>query len=616
MDEKNLENKIEARDWALSDVLKKKYTVDYFQREYSWGERHIEELVTDLTSAFRNEYKPGSERKRVASYNNYYLGPFVVSSKDGCKSIIDGQQRLTSLTLFLIYLHHLQKELDLDEKIESMIFSEEYGNKSFNIDVKGRKGCMDALFNDGKYIPKETDDESTINMSERYQDIAKAFPDEIKNESFPFFIDWLKHRVIMVEIIAYSDENACTIFERMNDRGLNLTSAEMLKGFILSKYENIDARQKANDRWKEAMMELKSFSKDEDQRFFQAWLRAQYADTIRQTQAGAKNEDFEKIGTRFHSWVRDNDKKVLDLCIGSTFEELIDNEFEFYLKYYIIILGAFEKLDSRLEHVYYISSKRWGIAPALSLPLMLAPLNIKDNKETAYEKISVVARYIESFTVRRAVNFKRFSSSSIRYTMYSLVKEVRGKELSELKGILSDKLNKMEQTLKGVSEFCLHGQNGHFARFLLSRITAWVEQQSGKDTSFSTYFESSGKKKPHQIEHIWADKFDRHKDEFDQEQDFRAYRNRIGGLVLLPQGTNQSFGSRTYEEKLPHYLKDNLLVQSLCSEAYESNPNFTKAVRELGLPFKAHKSFKVKDLDERQLLYQKICELIWPDNLD
>jgi uncharacterized protein with ParB-like and HNH nuclease domain len=49
------------------------------------------------------------------NYNNYYLGPFVVSSKDGKRSIIDGQQRLTSLTLFLIYLHNLQKELKYEE---------------------------------------------------------------------------------------------------------------------------------------------------------------------------------------------------------------------------------------------------------------------------------------------------------------------------------------------------------------------------------------------------------------------------------------------------------------------------------------------------------------------
>jgi len=51
-----LENKIEAKNRSVFEVLdKKKYTVDFYQREYSWQQGHIEQLVTDLTSAFLNQ---------------------------------------------------------------------------------------------------------------------------------------------------------------------------------------------------------------------------------------------------------------------------------------------------------------------------------------------------------------------------------------------------------------------------------------------------------------------------------------------------------------------------------------------------------------------------------
>ena len=120
----------------------KKYAVDYFQREYSWEQKHIEELITDLTSTFSSEYVEGHPRSAVEHYGNYYLGPFVVSSKDGIRSIIDGQQRLTSLTLFLIFLNNLQKELCGNESIEPLIFSEKYGQKSFNIQVEERAACL------------------------------------------------------------------------------------------------------------------------------------------------------------------------------------------------------------------------------------------------------------------------------------------------------------------------------------------------------------------------------------------------------------------------------------------------------------------------------------------
>ncbi len=92
--------------------------------------------------------------------------------------------------------------------MESLIFSEKYGEMSFNIEVDERIACMQSLFGQGEYEPKEDDDESTINMAARYDDIENAFPDEIKNDVLPYFIDWLKYNVVLVEIIAYSDENA------------------------------------------------------------------------------------------------------------------------------------------------------------------------------------------------------------------------------------------------------------------------------------------------------------------------------------------------------------------------------------------------------------------------
>lgn len=117
------------------------------------------------------------------------------------------------------------------ESLESMICSEMYGEKSFNIQVEERKACLEKLFSTGGYEP-QPDDESTRNMVKRYEDIAKVFPEKIKGKAPPYFLDWLKQNVVLVEITAYADDNAYTIFESMNDRGLNLTPTDMLKGYI------------------------------------------------------------------------------------------------------------------------------------------------------------------------------------------------------------------------------------------------------------------------------------------------------------------------------------------------------------------------------------------------
>jgi len=92
------------------------------------------------------------------------------------------------------------------------------------------------------------------------------------------------------------------------------------------------------------------------------------------------------------------------------------------------------------------------------------------------------------------------------------------------------------------------------------------------------------------------------------------YRNRIGGLLLLPKGTNQSFKDDSYIKKLPHYLKENLLAQSLHQDCYLKNPNFINFIQSTSLNFKPYKNFGKNELVERTELYKKICETIWDLN--
>lgn len=605
-----LENKIEAKHRSILELLdKKKYTVDYYQREYSWQQKHIEQLVTDLFTTFLNEYEPQHERTEVENYNSYYLGPFVLSEKEGKRSVIDGQQRLTSLTLILVFLNNLQKKYGVNEAIEGMIFSEKFGKKSFNIDVPERTTCLQALFEYGEYSLPADAGASIVNMVGRYADIVDAFPKEVDEKALPFFIDWYKERVVLVEILAYSDDNAYTIFETMNDRGLNLTPTEMLKGYLLSRFKDDELRKNTNNHWKQIIASLQSFDKEEDQQFIQSLLRAKYAVTIRPGKAGSKNEDFEKIGTRFHNWFRDNLHLIgLVKNSESDFDRFVNIDFKFYFDAYKRIKQAEQKVTDSLPSVHYI--QQWGIASSLKYPLLLASLLPTDSVEVADQKINLVAKYIEIFCVKRSVNFRNFGATSIRYTMYTLAKEIRDQSLEDLTNILSTKLSTMDEGWDAFARFRLHGQNKVFVKYLLSRISGYVDELAGQSSSFGTYYHK-GAGKPFEIEHIWSNDFVEHQDEFEQQHDFDEYRNRLGGLVLLPRGTNQSYGDKPYNAKQEHYIKENLLVKSLCTLAYENNPNFKKLIDEHEFPFVAHGKFNRADIDQRQALYQLICEKIW-----
>ena len=600
-------NDIRAEDKTVRDVLDSvKYTIDFFQREYKWERKHVEQLIDDLTTKFVANYKQTHQRKEVRNYERYYLGPIVLSNKGNGNSIIDGQQRLTTLTLLMIYLNHLQKEREDKVPLNDLIFSEKYGEKSFNLQIEERQECMEALFHGRDFDPSNKS-ESVKNLVERYNDIQELFPDELKDKALPYFIDWLRDNVIFVQITTYSDEDAYTIFETMNDRGLNLTPTEMLKGYVLSNLGDNEQKVRLNEIWRSNVFELNRIEKDEDLEFFKAWLRAKYAETIRPGRKGAANEDFEKIGTRFHNWVRDNKEKI-GLHTSQDFWNFVERYFDFYAKLYIKICEAAVEEKENLESIYYINER--GLAPSIYFPLLMASVRVEDDEDTIIRKLALVSKFLEMFVVFRAVNYRNYSHSSIRYTMYSLVKEIRDKSVEELAGILKNKVRYFEENLNGFKDLRLHGQNKRFIQFLLARMTVYIEQSCGIKSSVMTYIERDNKR-PFQVEHIWADNFEEHRDEFDQRDEFEKWRNKIGALILLPEGFNQSYGALPYEEKVPHYFGQNLLAKTLSPQCYERNPDFLRFKEESGLPFKPHEHFKKRDIEERQYLYQKICEQIY-----
>ena len=83
-----------------------KFAIDYYQREFRWEKKQVTELIDDLSGKFFESHEAGNERSAVTeNYAHYFLGSIIISDKDGRKFVIDGQQRLTSLTLLLIHIY-------------------------------------------------------------------------------------------------------------------------------------------------------------------------------------------------------------------------------------------------------------------------------------------------------------------------------------------------------------------------------------------------------------------------------------------------------------------------------------------------------------------------------
>lgn len=595
---------IDGRSRTVRELLSgRKYAIEYYQREYKWRRKHVTELLEDLVSRFEESHERGNERSAVRDYVHYFLGSIILSEKDGQKYIVDGQQRLTTLTLLLILLRHLLQDPEQQGQITDLIFSKQYGKRSFNLDIEERTRCMDALYR-GENLPESDPSESVANILARYEDLEESFPEDLKGESLPYFVDWLIENVHLVEITAFSDQDAYTIFETMNDRGLSLTATDMLKGYLLANIHDPELRTEASRRWKERIKSLTKLGKDEDADAIKTWLRSQHAESIRERRRAAEPRDFDLIGTEFHRWVRDCEDR-LGLGSSEGFARFIQREFSFYGAWYERLRRAAERLEPGLERVHWIAQQGF----TLQYPVLLSPIRIEDDEETVLRKVRIVAAYLDILLHRRIWNLRSISYSTMQYAMFLVMRDLREREVPELFALLSDRLAEETETFESNDNFRLHGMNRRLISRVLARMTDYIETESGQASRYSEYV-LHGRKR-YEIEHIWADHPERHRDEFGHPSEFLEYRNRVGGLLLLPKSFNASFGDLPYEEKRRHYLKQNLLAASLHEDAYDRHPQFLAFIERSGLPFRPHPEFKKADLDARQDLYQLLAKKIW-----
>ena len=178
----HIANKIDAKDKKLSELLSgQRYKIDVFQREYRWQRTKIEALISDLSLGFLKSYNVGDSIENSNSYDCYYMGPIVVCQDEkGELSIVDGQQRLTSFTLLLIYLNHLQKELAIDDNlsfdINSYLYVKKGGKKTLVLNIDSRNSTMEQLLVEPNnvFIDESITEplESNQNLVSRYEDIS------------------------------------------------------------------------------------------------------------------------------------------------------------------------------------------------------------------------------------------------------------------------------------------------------------------------------------------------------------------------------------------------------------------------------------------------------------
>lgn len=582
-----------------------KYTIHYYQREYQWQTKQIEELLDDLTDEFFEFYSEQDERAKVLEYGHYFMGSIVLTADDN--AIIDGQQRLTSLTLLLIYLYHQLEDEEERAEVLQLIYSKKAGTKTFNIHVPEmpeRYDVMNALLQD-EYMDVTKHSETIRNIYNRYSDIKAIMNDTLPKAALDIFKDWIIDNVDFIRIVAQTEQDAHKIFVSMNDRGLSLTPTEMLKGYLLSKIENDSVRQQANNLWKKRILDLKGLGKDEESDFIKNWIRSQYAETIRERKKNALPGDFDIIGTSFHKWVREYNTQM-KLLKSKDFEDFVLKQFDKFSQLYLDLKMYSSTLTKGFEYVFYNADRNF----TLQYQLILAAIDPTETKEESDKKIKLVSCFLDLYFTRRIFNYKTVDYSSIVYNVFMLSKKIRRKPLPDLLDVCKQEITGMEFQLETIDDFRLNGWTIRYMLHILSRVIDYIETQSGIPSNFNNYVNREIKN-PYDIEHIICDHHDWFLEEYPEKEVFDRNRNKFGGLLLLPMDKNRSLNDLTFENKLPIYFGENLLAKSLNSDCYQNNPQFKRFYETEGLNFIPYLNFDKRALLERQELYEELAKRIW-----
>ena len=603
-----------------------KFKLDYYQREYRWEERQIKDLIDDLCNKFNKKHKLGL--KEVKDYDHYFLGSIIITDKEGKKFIVDGQQRLVTLTLLFIHIYRLfndeqrkerlkekyeKKEYDYEEAtkgdIPRIISTMKAGEYLFNIEVKKWQECLQALLlgNDYKeYIKSES--ESIKNIVKNFEKIKKLFRNKLKDESLPYFTEWLKERVYLDVITTHSDDDSYISFETMNDRGLSITPAEMLKGYILANIKEEGHREEAHKIWRAQVAALKGISRQEDETAIKIWLRSRYAKDIK---------DFNLIGEKFNRWVYDN-KEALKLENDTDFFDFIKKYFKFYSSWYIRLHKAEKSPEGAKEINQNSEVVDFCGQNEIILFMLLAVLEREDDDQVQERKLKIVFSYLDILIAQDHWNRWQHYWPLRPRKMLDIRDSIKGKDIPTLADKLISEIDERGNLFyEWRGSLTPKENNRKKIKKLLARIASHVETASGGTSRYAQYL-------THEIEHLWGKEHHKDVKGFEEPKgllEFGEYRDYIGALILLPSGTgeNQSLGDKLYEDKVEYYT-DNLLAYSLHDNAYKHNPGFNKFNQSISsnsdTKFEPYPHFGRTELGKRQRLYKCLAEKIWdPERL-
>lgn len=222
------------------------FEVPPYQREYSWQEEQVTEFFEDFQRNLESE--------------SYFLGMIILTKTKKNMQIVDGQQRIVTLTLLVSALFHQAKERKRDALAERLkadyLAKINYETEAYNPRIKltdtTDNDTLQYIINNGA-IPEVTHDKNNVSsiICSSFKLLEKRIKDDIAIDPFKrlgIWTDFITNKLYFASFIHPNSASAYSVFEVINTRGKNLTTADLLKNYIISQVKPVE-KQKTYHRW-------------------------------------------------------------------------------------------------------------------------------------------------------------------------------------------------------------------------------------------------------------------------------------------------------------------------------------------------------------------------------
>ncbi|OPH40002.1 DUF262 domain-containing protein [Moraxella equi] len=478
------------------------YQMPIYQRPYSWDKDRVEQLWADIFEAYENH------KENPSQDNNYFLGSLVVvKNKNGAYDVVDGQQRITTLTILFCVLRDLSLPAikEHSKKIQNSIANlvNDKVRLKLTTQLNNQAIFEETVLNGIKFneLNKNKKDNRFLRTASYFKDLIEKVEANTLNE----FVKYLFENTVLIRIACTDESFAIKLFSVLNDRGLDLTSADIIKAHLMQQLDD-EKRPQFNEEWKK----LETICQQMDESLTNVFNLYLYYQTGKNPKSSLQDE----LKKEFKD--KNANSIILDLKKFANFLFEINESYN-------------DKDISRL----------WYLPHSVYWKSILLTAKMVDYEQYGTLKSLLVKYYYQSWIADGTAN-------RIKQTSFNIIKMVKeNKSIDEIKSIIVKNLSEYSNYLDYLDRTNIYSSKWHKPLLLAVEYN----QQDNYP-----YIEIN---KSLHTEHIlpqeWNDKNLNWSDNFD-DNTAKLLLNSLGNLTLLSGNKNIRASNRNYADKKEIYI--------------------------------------------------------------